>query len=150
MSNPEATNANRTVGAAVHAAKLARSTGRWPRWRWHEVPGGPPNATGWAKGFTKVAENGAFSVLVRDVPTAWGLVRHAMVTDLLRIEPTWSEKQRIKNELFGEGRVAVEVMPAMDQLVDQAPAYHLWVVPEGFDLPFGLHKPVVLPADEAA
>jgi hypothetical protein len=135
----ETTNAKRTIEQAHHIARLARQSGRWPRWRWHDLPDGVPNSSGWAMGFTKVAENGVFTVLVRDVECAWGVVRHAMISDVLRIQPTWSERQRIKDELFGKTRTAVEVLPAADQLVDQAPSYHFWVLPEGFALPFGLH-----------
>ena len=36
-------------------------------------------------------------------------------------------------------RVAVEVYPPESQLVDDADLYHLWVLPAGFELPFGLH-----------
>lgn len=53
-------------------------------------------------------------------------------------EPTWAHKQRIKDELVGRERVAVEVFPATKELVDQADAYHLWVLPEWFRLPFGV------------
>jgi hypothetical protein len=49
--------------------------------------------------------------------------------------------QRIKNELAGPERVAVEVYPPVSQLVDHANMYHLWVFEAGFALPFGLHKP---------
>lgn len=53
---------------------------------------------------------------------------------------TWAVKQRIKSELVGDGRVAVEVFPPASELVDQAEAYHLWVLPEGFRLPFGVEE----------
>lgn len=52
---------------------------------------------------------------------------------------SWSDMQRIKNELMGTDRVAVEVYPREEDVVDQANMYHLWVFPEGFALPFGLH-----------
>lgn len=52
---------------------------------------------------------------------------------------SWSEKQEIKNELFGENRVAVEVYPTTDRLVDVADVYHLWVFDKKFRLPFGIH-----------
>lgn len=52
---------------------------------------------------------------------------------------SWSEKQQIKNELFGENRLAVEVYPKSDRLVDVADVYHLWVFDKKFDLPFGIH-----------
>jgi hypothetical protein len=51
---------------------------------------------------------------------------------------TWAAKQRVKDELLGAGRLAVEVFPPAAELVDQADAYHLWVLPEGFKLPFGV------------
>lgn len=36
-------------------------------------------------------------------------------------------------------RVAIEVFPSQDQLVDEANVYHLWVLPKEVQLPFGLH-----------
>lgn len=51
----------------------------------------------------------------------------------------WSEKMRIKNELFGEKRLAVEVFPTQKRLVDVCDCYHLWVFEKGFELPFGIH-----------
>ena len=36
-------------------------------------------------------------------------------------------KMEIKNDLFGEKRVAVEVFPTQDRLVDVCDCYHLWV-----------------------
>lgn len=53
---------------------------------------------------------------------------------------TWASKQRIKNELIGAQRMAVEVFPPASELVDQADAYHLWVLPDGFRLPFGVQE----------
>ncbi len=50
------------------------------------------------------------------------------------------EKQKIKNELFGRESVAIEVFPAESHLIDQANSYHLWVLPEAFSLPFGIHE----------
>jgi hypothetical protein len=51
---------------------------------------------------------------------------------------SWADMQRIKNELVGPERVAVEVFPPVSELVDQANIAHLWVLPEGFALPFSL------------
>ena len=59
---------------------------------------------------------------------------------------TWSEKQQIKNELFGENRVAVEVYPPQDRLVDVADVYHLWVFDKKYRLPFGIHPKEYKPA----
>jgi len=52
---------------------------------------------------------------------------------------SWAEKQQIKDELFGENRVAIEVFPKSKMLVDVADVYHLWVFDKRFDLPFGIH-----------
>ena len=134
------TNQGRSVESVMARAIQARRTGRWPAWTWHTIKPGQVSTRGWASEFTRAAENGVFCVMVRDVPTAWGVVRHAMIsTPGGRMEPTWSERQRIKNELLGRQRVAVEVFPGMSDLIDEAEAYHLWLLPEGFTLPFGLH-----------
>jgi len=47
--------------------------------------------------------------------------------DSTRVE--WAELQRIKNELFGEDRVAVEVLPRQRDLVDSANMYWFFLVP---------------------
>ena len=51
----------------------------------------------------------------------------------------WAVKMEIKNDLFSEKRVAVEVFPTQDRLVDVCDCYHLWVFEKGFQLPFGIH-----------
>ena len=43
----------------------------------------------------------------------------------------WRHFQRIKNELAGPEREAVEIFPPESQLVDTANQYHLCVLPEG-------------------
>ena len=59
---------------------------------------------------------------------------------------SWAEKQQIKNELFGENRVAVEVFPTEDRLVNVADIYHLWVFDKKFRMPFGIHPKEYAPA----
>jgi len=85
--------------------------------------------------------NNRYSVQISDVATDWGLVIHLWIRrhdgEMVR---SWSDMQRIKNELVGPERVAVEVFPPIDELVDQANLAHLWVLPEGFSLPFGLGR----------
>ena len=83
-----------------------------------------------------------FTVLEYLIASAWGEVTHlhVRIADGGRA-PTWAEMHRIKNELVGESRVGVEVFPSNVNLVDQADAYHIWALPEGFELPFGLHLP---------
>lgn len=80
-------------------------------------------------------------MLVRDLTTEWGPLRHMMIgASVDGIPPTWAEKQRIKNELGGRERAAIEVFPAASRLVDGADAYHLWLLPADMRLPFGLHR----------
>lgn len=63
----------------------------------------------------------------------------------------WRHFQRIKNELVGPEREAVEIFPKESQLVDTANSYHLWVLDEVDSLPFGFKdgRTVATP-DEAA
>lgn len=71
--------------------------------------------------------------------TTWGVVTQLLIRDHENHEFCWKDKQRIKDELCGSDRIAVEVFPEQENLVDQADVYHLWVLPQGFELPFGLH-----------
>ena len=52
---------------------------------------------------------------------------------------SWAVKQEIKNELFGDRRIAIEVFPTKKNLVDACDVYHLWLLPKGTSLPFGIH-----------
>jgi len=92
-----------------------------------------------------------FQVMSRLLITDWGKVEHATISRIHSIVdgdfPTsdgsddipWALKQEIKNELFGENRVAVEVFPTEDKKVDVMDIYHLWVFPKNYSLPFGIH-----------
>lgn len=42
----------------------------------------------------------------------------------------WAEMQRIKNEIFGEHRIAIEVFPRQSDLVDSANMYWFFLVPQ--------------------
>lgn len=81
-----------------------------------------------------------YSVLSRKIRTEWGVVEHVTIQRLGGTgDVPWSVKQEIKNELFGERLTAIEVFPDERNLVDVCDVYHLWVLPEGFKLPFGIH-----------
>jgi hypothetical protein len=56
------------------------------------------------------------------------------------LEPSWQDLQRIKNELCGEDAEAVQVYPRQSDVTDQANMYHLFVIPQKWPLPFGLHR----------
>jgi len=89
-----------------------------------------------------------FQVTSRLIQTDWGKVEYAVITMMSKDaelsfmgerDIPWAVKQSIKNELFGEDRLAIEVFPTEKALVDVMDCYHLWVLPKGFKLPFGIH-----------
>jgi hypothetical protein len=83
--------------------------------------------------------NNRYSVQLSDYQTDWGPVIHLWVRCHDRGMPrAWSDLMRIKSELVGEDRLALEVFPGVSDLVDQANLSHLWVMPEDFVLPFTL------------
>jgi hypothetical protein len=70
-----------------------------------------------------------------------GEVRHLMISRIDgRALHNWYDAFRIKNELVGTDVTAVEVYPAIEDLVDDKNVYHLWCLPPGMKLAFGLHK----------
>lgn len=84
----------------------------------------------------------------RLIRTSMGNIEHVTITrkaDGFKVSNdgskgfSWAEKQQIKDELFGANRVAVEVYPTEDRLVDTADVYHLWVFDKKYRLPFGIH-----------
>lgn len=48
----------------------------------------------------------------------------------------WRHLQRIKNELAGKDREAIEIFPPDEQLIDTANQYHLFVLPKGQTTPY--------------
>jgi hypothetical protein len=85
--------------------------------------------------------NNRYAVQLSEVQTPIGLVLHLWITrhdgEMAR---SWTELQAIKNELGGgEERCAVEVFPAQSSLINSANMAHLWVLPEGYAMPFTLH-----------
>lgn len=55
----------------------------------------------------------------------------------------WRDLQRIKNDIAGPEREAIELFPAERRLVDTSNQYHLWVLPAGEVMPVGFDKRVV-------
>lgn len=94
--------------------------------------------SGWFGELDQAFTNGKYAVMVRTIDTEWGKVDHACIRNTGSTDIPWREKQKIKNELFGKERVAIEVFPAESYLVDQANMYHIWILPAGFKLPFGI------------
>ena len=63
-------------------------------------------------------------------------IRH---TDRRKAARDWRHFQRIKNELAGPEREAMELFPAESRLVDESNQFHLWVAAEGDTIPAGYH-----------
>lgn len=60
----------------------------------------------------------------------------------------WRHLQQIKNEVVGEEREAMELFPRESRLADNANQMHLWVMPEGLDIPVGFSSGFVTITDE--
>ncbi len=104
------------LGAKVTAASLSGEGAVWSLW-----------------------QNDLYIVTATPFECVWGACIHLVTRSKDPDAPLgWAEKQRIKNMLAGAQRVAIEVFPPATELVDQADAYHLWVLPVGFKLPFGV------------
>ncbi len=58
--------------------------------------------------------------------------------DGTEIKENWDYLQKVKDEIFGESALAVEVYPKSDKVVNRMNMRHLWILPDGFELPFGL------------
>lgn len=115
-------------------------------WRWEDrsdlVAQGSP-VLGWGR-FSRATANGLYSVQVYERETGWGQVDHLAIRrhDNGTALP-WADLQRIKDDLAGPDRLAIEVFPPAGQLVDEANLFHLWILPRGFVLPFGLNGGLV-------
>lgn len=122
---------------AAARERKAMLTGKWEPFERIELPNGGPGI-GWLRQVRYAFRNDLYAVLCRPVSTRAGEVVHCAIRTASNLEPPWRDKQRIKNECFGVDRLAVEVMPAEVNKVDEADMYHMWVMPPGFAFDFGL------------
>ena len=85
--------------------------------------------TGWLKEMNEAYkdEKNIYAVMARTIDTEYGQIKHAAIRNIESTDISWSEKQRIKNELFGEEVQAIEFFPKQSDLVDEANMYHLWI-----------------------
>ena len=60
----------------------------------------------------------------------------------------WRHLQRIKNELVGPEREAIELYPRESRLMDSANSYHLYVLPEGKQIDCGWQERLVVTGDD--
>lgn len=86
-----------------------------------------------------------YCVSSRKIKTDWGVVEHVTIKRMGSLsgdgsaDIPWAVKQQIKDELFGYKYTAIEVFPCKKNLVDVCDIYHLWVLPDDFKIPFGIH-----------
>lgn len=90
--------------------------------------------------------DGQHIVEARDVPTcigviSWLTVRRADGTEI----QSWDELQRVKNEIAGPERLAVEFYPPQANVINLENLRHLWVLPPGWVAPFGMALGTVPP-----
>jgi hypothetical protein len=60
----------------------------------------------------------------------------------------WRHFQQMKNEIAGPEREGLELFPRESRLADNANQYHLWVLPEGMEIPVGWQQGMVVIRDE--
>lgn len=109
-----------------------------PAWTPFEVVPPPEGLDG------EMYTNSRYHVIVRQRETPLGDITHLSIRRNDRgVHKDWRDFQRIKNELCGPDREAVEMYPAETRLVDTSNQYHLWVLPEGMFFPFGFMERLV-------
>ena len=79
-------------------------------------------------------------IIVPDLATPIGMVTIMSVykKDGTEIRENWDYLQNVKNEVFGNGVQAVEVYPKVTKVVNKMNIRHLWILPDGFEMPFAL------------
>ena len=80
-----------------------------------------------------------FNVMSREFKCELGKFQHITIERSDGQPVGWSDKQQIKDELFGRDRIAIEVYPDRKHLVDVMNVYHLWLLPKKAVMPFGIH-----------
>jgi len=117
----------------------SRASGIWAPWEHQTFAKGSVGSSGWCAQIGEAYGNGLYAVLVRLLDGDRSGRIHLAIRTPSNLEPPWRDLQRIKNELFGRDRFAVQVCPPDERLIDQADMYHLWITAEGHEPGFGLH-----------
>lgn len=89
----------------------------------------------------KIWANSRFEAQAFQVSSPIGGIVQLVIARHGHIEAiTWNECQRIKTELFGADNFAMEIYPA-DVITVEMRIRILWVMPDGYEPPCGLHLP---------
>lgn len=131
-----------------HQRRAAMSESRKRQsWEWMELPIQQARDLPAVRNIKRAVRNDFWIVQMYEFDCAIGRLQHLMIrsVDFPRgpgsgHEPSWQDLQRIKNELCGQDAEAVHVHPRQADVMDQADMYHLFVLPLGKGLPFGLHR----------
>lgn len=91
------------------------------------------------KNLDRIYINNIFVVQVfKPVQTTWGeLIKVGVRRNDEAPVHSWSDLQRIKNEVFGQNYYAIEVYPSEMDVVDVANMYWIWVLSNQQKVPFG-------------
>lgn len=113
-----------------------RTEPRWGTWRFtNEVIDPTTKETTTLPGHSVIATNDRYQVRRTELGGGW--LHLSIKRRDRRPIRDWRAFQRIKNELAGSEREAVEIYPAESRLHDAANQYHLWVAPPGEQWPLG-------------
>lgn len=130
MTYPIATNRHerRQLMAITRKTMRANHWGEWEhRFGAHNpIPNEKLVSVGIADGWC----NNLFAVQLYKVLGCWDRV---MIRKHDSSRVVWAEMQRIKNELFGEDRIAVEVLPRQKDVVDSANMYWFFLIPKDIE-----------------
>lgn len=113
----------RRANAQIFKAQV--KAGTWGEWEERTFSQAEMIAAGFnLTGLKRVVLNDRYSVQFYEHMTGWGLVTQLVIRrhDEGKGVP-WAHKQRIKDELVGSDRTAVEVFPSAEKLVDDANLY---------------------------
>lgn len=126
-----------TMGKQRSAARKMAKQGKG---EWREINPPDPRLYPSLAG-SRAMMNNLHMVVIKDVETTQGVVRHLHIQRLDR-RPIhkWESLQQVKNEICGVQAEAVEIYPPQDEVVNAYNHYHLWVLPEGIKMPFGLRR----------
>jgi len=125
------------VERKTHKLKLIGKT--WTPWKEIPVTGEIRDSAPHMEHVWKIWGNSRYEVQAYQVKSFIGGVVQLVVARHQHLEAiTWHECLRIKNELFGVDSLAVEIYPR-EEVREQFKVRVLWVLPEGHELPYGLH-----------
>jgi hypothetical protein len=109
-----------------------KKTIEWTKWEESEQT---------ARGFDATVFNSRYVVNVKQFRN--GIIWLSIKRRKKETVHDWRELWRIKNELIGPNREAMEIYPSVERVVDTANQYHLWVMPEGCYINVGFCEPDV-------